>query len=395
MKKLKNILLATTLSMSFGLNKSYSQAAPKMPLKQIDYGDYYYCLNGKSYHKLWSKWSDGQIRTDDIRTPQNDSECQENKITQDNTNTNKNSNLSKITQKEWENVYDKNSNKQNKLATNYNYATSKTNKSKTNLGDALNTTQNVLNTAVVIGGTALILDAILKPRKKKIIYTEPSKNNSPNNYDFKPKNSEGDWQDKKFGEVKKVDENFWEENAQKKAESKKIANERSKELSDFVEKQIEYSPETKKWFNEEVKKADEFYKEFYRTDSKAYAEAQKLDDLHKVISYNAYQKVKSKNPSGAGKVLEGMEIYNELEEKGVKKFYEDEMKEANEFAKEREKIDGKWSEYTKNQTDLQKLVSYESLKAVQYLPGVEKAMDVTEKVGEFRKEKTGKEWWDK
>ena len=90
-----------------------------------------------------------------------------------------------------------------------------------------------------------------------------------------------------------------------------------------------------------------------------------------------------------------MEIYNELEEKGVKKFYEDEMKEANEFAKEREKIDGKWSEYTKNQTDLQKLVSYESLKAVQYLPGVEKAMDVTEKVGEFRKEKTGKEWWDK
>src|SRR3989338_10340368 len=77
MKKLKNILLATTFGLSFGISKGYSQETSR---KLIDHGEYYYCLNGKSYKKLWSKWSDGTMGLDDIRTPQNDNDCQENSV---------------------------------------------------------------------------------------------------------------------------------------------------------------------------------------------------------------------------------------------------------------------------------------------------------------------------
>src|SRR3989338_1725754 len=340
MKKLKNILLATTFGLSFGISKGYSHETSR---KLIDHGEYYYCLNGKSYKKLWSKWSDGTMGLDDIRTPQNDNDCQENSVFPKTTQDKMRKKGGQYELEDWKSNYystpggfvPKNSLPQNKPSTNYNYFTPKTNKNFD-----LN---NALNTALVVGGAALILNELFKPRNKAPVNNFSNNYNSPAQPIYKsPSESSWDWQDKKSeesllekksGVIKRVDEDFWGEIKDKKLESKKIANERSKELSDFVEKQIEYSPKTKKWFDEEVKKADEFYKEFYKADPKAYAEAQKLDDLHKVISYNAYQS--AKDYTAAGPVMEGMETYNEIKEKGMKNYWKDEIKSAEEFYKEK------------------------------------------------------------
>src|SRR3989338_1697922 len=331
MKKLKNILLATTFGLSFG--QGYSQTKeyytgnpndPKSEIKKIDEKTYNEMLK-KGWSNLAGVWENNYSTHKQYIVPENGN------------------NLLKTTKKEWNNAYDKNSNTQNKPSTNYNYFTPKTNKSKENLGNVLNTTQDALNIALVIGETAVILDALLKPRQKNYISPVQPIGNSPAQPIYEsPSESSWDWQDKKpeesllekkSGVIKRVDEDFWGEIKDRKLESKKIANERSKELSDFVEKQIEYSPKTKKWFDEEVKKADEFYKEFYKADPKAYAEAQKLDDLHKVISYNAYQS--AKDYTAAGPVMEGMETYNEIKEKGMKNYWKDEIKSAEEFYKEK------------------------------------------------------------
>ena len=297
----------------------------------------------------------------------------------------------------------------NKSNTGKNYPAYKnTNKKNSDLN-------NALNTALVIGGAALILNELFKPRQKTYVYpTQPIDNSPAQPINKSPSESSWDWQTKKSENVKSVDEDFWGEIKDRKLESKKIANERSKELSDFVEKQMEYSPETKKLFDEEVKKADEFYKEFYRTDPKAYAEAQKLDDLHKVISYNAYQL--AKDYTAAGPVMEGMERYNELEEKGIENFWKDEIKKADEYFKERGMNPGEQVKYKivgtaemgpdgklikKNSqsperkiTDEEKVILYYTYKAAKNYTQTGPVIKGVETINKFEKEDSNI-WWDK
>src|SRR3989338_5605140 len=340
MKKLKNILLATTFGLSFGISKGYSQETSR---KLIDHGEYYYCLNGKSYKKLWSKWSDGTMGLDDIRTPQNDNDCQENSVFPKTTQDKMRKKGGQYELEDWKSNYystpggfvPKNSLPQNKPSTNYNYFTPKTNKNFD-----LN---NALNTALVVGGAALILNELFKPRNKAPVNNFSNNYNSPAQPIYKsPSESSWDWQDKKSeesllekksGVIKRVDEDFWGEIKDKKLESKKIANERSKELSDFVEKQIEYSPQTKKKLEEEAKISDEYFKEIgmnpgaqvkYKVVGTAeigpngelikkdsYSPARELTPEEKVILYYAYNL--SKNYTSAGPVIKGVETINKLE----------------------------------------------------------------------------------
>ena len=331
MKKLKNILLATTFGLSFG--QGYSQTKeyytgnpndPKSEIKKIDEKTYNEMLK-KGWSNLAGVWENNYSTHKQYIVPENGN------------------NLLKTTKKEWNNAYDKNSNTQNKPSTNYNYFTPKTNKSKANLGNVLNTTQDALNIALVIGETAVILDALLKPRQKNYISPVQPIGNSPAQPIYEsPSESSWDWQDKKpeesslekkSGVIKRVDEDFWGEIKDRKLESKKIANERSKELSDFVEKQIEYSPETKKKLEEEAKISDEYFKEIgmnpgaqvkYKVVGTAeigpngelikkdsYSPEREITDEEKVILYYAYKAMK-KDPL-TGSVMEGVEIMNNPE----------------------------------------------------------------------------------
>ncbi len=218
---------------------------------------------------------------------------------------------------------------------------------------------------------------------------------------------------------KKFEESwFGDENQQKKANAEIQAKKSSKELSDFVEKQAGYSPETKIWFDEEAKKADEFYKEFYKNDPKAYAETQKYDKLHKVIGYNAY-KMGEKTP--AGPVLEGMEKYEEIKEKGIENYWKEEVKEADEFLKQYEsnpklkvisdekrleeilgtdvhvpKIEkDKYSEQINKiayESDVSKVIRYRAYQYAKNHTEAGKVIEGVEKIEQMKKNNTGS-WW--
>lgn len=243
---------------------------------------------------------------------------------------------------------------------------------------------------LLIGGATLsalwLINEISKPRNKPVInYNYPS-NNPQTNYNFTPKdnvdwwkenNSDRNWWEQ---ETKKTESsNWWDEEEknpyqlksvkslddalneqqQKKAESKIKSEKMSRELSDFAEKQVGLSQETKIWFDNNYKEADEFFKDFYKNDPKAYAETQKFDKLHKIIAYQTYQH--AKEDSRTGPVLEGIETYNEIKKDGI------EVKEIAEIAEE---------------------------KTAEKLPGGELMLKIDENFYEFMKDENGKNYWE-
>ncbi|MDP2673022.1 MAG: hypothetical protein Q8O84_04385, partial [Nanoarchaeota archaeon] len=310
-KKLRNILLATTFGLSFGFNSTKAQTIKE---GVFTYGTYE--IEGKTYNVKYERaTNDGRVFT---RYGTNDNKNnlldyseiywikQENKTTP--SQSYKNPNLSKTTQKEWEDAYDKNSNKQNKITPGRNidyHPPSNTNKNE----DLEDLGKTILVGGAIIGGIYL-LNELFKPRKPKHVYTEPPKvNPSINDKPLISKNSSGPW---------------WEDNAKKTDENKNWWEEKttSKELSDLVEKE----------WNEEVKKADEFFQEIgmnpgaqvkYKVlgtseivDGKlikkdSYSPAREITDEEKVILYYSYKAMK-KDPI-TGSVMEGVELMNKPE----------------------------------------------------------------------------------
>src|SRR3989344_8647586 len=222
LKKLRNILLATTFGLSFGIGKGYSQEKeyyigdPNYPEKAIKIdketfwkrakeNPHYYLIPEETVNNsVYTKW---YVPID-----------------------NKDFGMGWSTPKTIQN-----SNTQNKpkTYTPNNYVPPKTSNKNSDLED--------LGKAVIIGGAVIggiyLLNELFKPRKPKYVYTEPPKNNpSVNNTPLINKNSKGPW---------------WEEKTDKL----------SKELSDLVKEQNKYSPETKKKLEEEAKIADEYFKE--------------------------------------------------------------------------------------------------------------------------------------
>ncbi len=235
-------------------------------------------------------------------------------------------------------------------------------------------TNSDLGNALLIGGAAIgtlwLINELAKPRyKTPVYYSAPPVNNPPVNYNSNPEDNKkafdewlngkeetenkkafdewlngkeetenkkafDEWLNgKESNKIKSLDE-VLKEQEQKKAETKIHAEKMSRELSDFVEKQAEASPETKIWFDKEYQEAEAFYKEFYKNDPEAYARVKDLDKLHKVIGYNSYKLAKEYTP--VGPVLEGMEIYEDIKEKGMENYWKDEVKEADEFLKQYE-----------------------------------------------------------
>ena len=340
LKTLKNILLATTFGVSFGFNKGYSQEKeyylgnpnnPKSEIKKIDEKTYNEMLK-KGWSRLDGVWEKNYSVHKDYIVP-----IDKPKITQKNPPGN---NLSKTTQEEWEKAYEKNasrnSNTQNKptpnTPSNYNYPryNNASKKSKTNFGDVLNTTNNVLNL------TNTLIE-IFKPQPTYIYPAQPINKNPSEIYNESKKSPEWDWQTNKSENVKNVDGNFWDDK-EKKTESKSPEgnfwdDKPSKELSDLVKEQNKYSPETKKKLEEEAKISDEYFKEIgmnpgaqvkYKVvgtteigpDGKlikkdSYSPEREITDEEKVILYYAYKAMK-KHPV-TGSVMEGVEIMNNPE----------------------------------------------------------------------------------
>ena len=329
MKKLKNILLATTFGLSFG--QGYSQTSeyyfgnpndPKSEIKKVDKETFFKIWNSKNYSYGMKDFADKSGSTRWYVVPKTNINAQ---TTQgkSSSSTYQVSPNKTITEKKY-----------TPNTSNPNYFTPKTNKNSD--------LDNLLIGGAVLGGV-LILNELFKPRQKNYISPVQPIDNPPAQPIYKsPSESSWDWQDKKSeesllekksGVIKRVDEDFWGEIKDKKLESKKIANERSKELSDFVEKQIEYSPETKKKLEEEAKISDEYFKEIgmnpgaqvkYKVVGTAeigpngelikkdsYSPARELTPEEKVILYYAYNL--SKNYTSAGPVIKGVETINKLE----------------------------------------------------------------------------------
>lgn len=295
-----------------------------------------------------------------------------------------------------------------------------------------------LDKALLIGGVTIgtlwLINELSKPRNRTPVYNSSPANNNPTttNYNFgnninwweekTPKTEDKNWWEEKEDKNKSLGENKQEfksvksieevlkEQQQKKADAEKRGIENSKKLSDFVEKQAGASPETKAWFDEEARKADEFYKEYYKNDPKAYAEIPKADKLSKIIGYNAY---KLGEKTSAGPVLEGMEIYEDIKEEGIENLWKEEVKEADEFFKEHEyqkpkvmpdekglekilntdvhtpKVEYEQTNKIIYESDVAKVIRY---RTYQYIKSNTEAGDVIkglEKVDEI------KNWWDK
>jgi len=344
-KKLKNILLATTFGLSFGFSNPAKGQKPTIdqPIEKHYYEDSKYILGDKIEVWEYSEKINGQeMKVVHKYNPRTNSESVVSNIKSQTTQNNKpGNNLSKTTQEEWEKAYEKNasrnSNTQNKptpnTPSNYNYPryNNASKKSKTNFGDVLNTTNNVLNL------TNTLIE-IFKPQPTYIYPAQPI-NKSPSeiyNESKKSENLEWDWQTNKSKDVKSADGNFWEDNA-KKTESKNPEgnfweDKPSKELSDLV-KENKYSPETKKKLEEEAKISDEYFKEIgmnpgaqvkYKVVGTAeiglngelikkdsYSPARELTDEEKVILYYAYNL--SKNYTQAEPIIKGVETINKLE----------------------------------------------------------------------------------
>ena len=201
---------------------------------------------------------------------------------------------------------------------------------KTNLGNVLNTTNDVLN-------TALILNELFKPRQKNYvsptqpiiqpinkspseIYNESKKSSSSPRLEEKTKKSENWWKEEQKNKLKEQQENNWWEEDKLKSEN-------------LLEKKVKYSPETKKKLEEEAKISDEYFKEIgmnpgaqvkYKVVGTAeigpngelikkdsFSPEREMTDEEKVILYYAYQTMK-KDPI-AGSVMEGVEIMNNPE----------------------------------------------------------------------------------
>src|SRR3989344_4252261 len=201
---------------------------------------------------------------------------------------------------------------------------------KTNLGNVLNTTNDVLN-------TALILNELFKPRQKNYvsptqpiiqpinkspseIYNESKKSSSSPRLEEKTKKSENWWKEEQKNKLKEQQENNWWEEDKLKSEN-------------LLEKKVKYSPETKKKLEEEAKISDEYFKEIgmnpgaqvkYKVVGTAeigpngelikkdsYSPEREITDEEKVILYYAYNL--SKNYTSAGPVIKGVETINKLE----------------------------------------------------------------------------------
>ncbi len=246
-------------------------------------------------------------------------------------------------------------------------STNSNNYNRTYIPPATKTNSNLGN-ALLIGGAAVgtlwLINELAKPRNKAPVYynSAPPLNNSSINYNSNPEDNKKAFDEWLNGKEETENKKSFDEwlNGKEETENKKSfdewlngkeefkekyeikynsidnlqANKTSKELSDFVEKQAGTSPETKIWFDKEYQEAEEFYKEFYKNDPEAYAKTKDLDKLHKVIGYNSYKLAKEYTPVGT--VLEGMEIYEDIKEKGLENFWKDEVKEADEFYKKRE-----------------------------------------------------------
>ena len=342
-KKLKNILLATTFGLSFGFSNPAKGQKPTIdqPIEKHYYEDSKYILGDKIEVWEYSEKINGQeMKVVHKYNPRTNSESVVSNIKSQTTQNNKpGNNLSKTTQEEWEKAYEKNasrnSNTQNKptpnTPSNYNYPryNNASKKSKTNFGDVLNTTNNVLNL------TNTLIE-IFKPQPTYIYPAQPINKNPSEIYNESKKSPEWDWQTNKSENVKNVDGNFWDDK-EKKTESKSPEgnfwdDKPSKELSDLV-KENKYSPETKKKLEEEAKISDEYFKEIgmnpgaqvkYKVVGTAeigpngelikkdsYSPERELTDEEKVILYYSYQAMK-KDPI-TGSVMEGVEIMNSPE----------------------------------------------------------------------------------
>ncbi len=410
-KKLANILLATTFGVSFGFsNRGYSQANKeyyignpqytKSEENRIDEKTYNELLK-KGWSILYSSWEDNHSTLKYYIVPENKPPATQGKYSSSTYQVSPNKT---ITEKKYTpNTY------KPAPGRNINYYTPNNSNKNSELGKEL------LTGAAILGGV-LILNELFKPRQKNDVYPTQLIDKSPAQLYIESKNSEWDWQNKKLGEVKGVDENFWEdfqkENAQKKAEAEKRANERSRELSDFVEKQIEDSPETKKWFDEEAKKADKFYNEYCKVNPETCTKIQKMDKLHKIIGYNAYQTGKNYTP--AGPVMEGIEISDEIEEKGIENFWKEEIKRADKFFKEKGMNPGEAVKYkvigtvemgpngklikkesqlpAREITSEEKVILYYVYTAIKNYTPAGPVMEGMEKYDEIKKEGF---WWDK
>ena len=283
-----------------------------------------------------------------------------------------------------------NSNTQNKITPgrNINYSTPSNSNKNSDLED--------LGKAVIIGGAVIggiyLLNELFKPRKPKYVYTEPPKVNPPANVNAE-KNyiSEKQWWEE-TKEPKKENKNWWEEKTDKL----------SKELSDLVKEQNKYSPETKKKLEEEAKIADEYFKErgmnpegqvrykivgtaeigpngeLIKKDS--YSPEREMTDEEKVILYHTYQAMK-KHPV-TGLVMEDVETVNEFGKKG---FWDEKYEESGKIFAQPEKNGAPDNSFyygtTKFQKDAKTLlyVAGEKL-ASPIVGGIEKSIDAEKNI---------------
>ena len=312
MKKLKNILLATTFGLSFGLNLGYSQnkgtTVIAIPISSqnpntITSPEY---VNKKSFKKNGETYNlIGSFDANGTKYLQY-SNLVENK---------KNPNLLKTSQSEWEKAYEKNSKAPDYL--------------KTTTNKNLEFGETLLYTGATLGALWLI-NELTKPRNKAPVNnSNPLINNSPNtNYNSNTGNSNKDW---------------WKEDFKEKLKDNQIKNagnavsnwrdENKTKSENSLENKIKYSPETKKQLEKEAKIADEYFKEIGMNPGEqvkykvvgtseigpngeiikkdSYSPERELTDEEKVILYYAYNL--SKNHSLAGPVIKGVETANKLE----------------------------------------------------------------------------------
>jgi len=390
LKKLRNILLATTFGLSFGIGKGYSQEKeyyigdPNYPEKAIKIdketfwkrakeNPHYYLIPEETVNNsVYTKW---YVPID-----------------------NKDFGMGWSTPKTIQN-----SNTQNKSNTSKNYYVPPSNSNK-------NSELEDLGKAVLIGGAVIggiyLLNELFKPRKPKYVYTEPPKVNPPANVNAE-KNyiSEKPW---------------WEETKEPKKENKIWWDEDKSKSENSLEKMVKYSPETKKKLEEEVKIADEFFKEkgmnpgaqvkykivgtaeivdgkLIKKDS--YSPERELTDEEKVILYYTYQAMK-KHPL-PGPVMEGVETVNDLAnpEEGAKK--------ADKFFKEKgmnpgaqvkykivgtaEIVDGKLikkDSYSPERelTNEEKIILYHAYNAFRNYTDAGQVMEGMEKINDVQKE---------